>query len=103
MSYQEEFNKLTKGGTYGSGEWAKLTPFTLKYTVSAGGVYLYQYYDFLSRVMTTHVQSSGPALAVVPFTQLDPEVLAAMHRKLVELNGTPPALPAEKGLGKLSL
>lgn len=105
MSYQDEFNKLTAGNgkPHDGGEWSKLTPYTLKYTVMSGGTYLYQHYDFLSRIMTTHIQSSGPAVAVVPFAQLDPEVLAAMRQKLVDLGGTPPALPAERGLGKLNL
>jgi hypothetical protein len=50
------------------------------------------YYDFLNRVRTTTYDS---ALTTTPFSQIDREVLIAMRDKLVELDGTPPELPAE--------
>lgn len=56
-------------------------------------------YNFMTRTM---LYSGGAAdhksgVAVIPFADLDPEVLDAMHAKLVDLGGKPPALPSVDG------
>jgi hypothetical protein len=57
---------------------------------------LYNYYDFTARMLTTCNGSNS--VAIVPFSQLDPEVVTAMRDKLKALGGTPaewPPAPAE--------
>ena len=51
-------------------------------------------YDFLNRMMIT---MSSVGIKIVLFQDLDREILEAMRDKLIELGGTPPALP-ETGL-----
>lgn len=53
-------------------------------------------YDFNKRLLTSSNVNSD-TIAVTPFSQLDPEVLAAIHTKLVDMGGTPPELPAAPG------
>jgi hypothetical protein len=51
----------------------------------------YQTYDFAARqVLTRHDHS----IAVTPFAQVDPESLAALRQKLIDLGGKPPELPS---------
>ncbi len=50
------------------------------------------YYDFTNRVRMTPAEGGQNA---VPFSELDRDVLVAARDKLVELGGTPPALPPE--------
>ncbi len=65
----------------------------LYYSSRAGSVYMAV--DFLTRTMITRTGSSDGGLVVTPFSQLDREVLVALHDKLVELGGKPPALAPE--------
>ncbi len=53
-------------------------------------------YNFLTRTLLYSLGASGsePGVGMTPFAQLDPETLAFMYAKLVELGGKPPALPA---------
>lgn len=54
-------------------------------------------YHFLTRTMTMSTGHNEGGITVVPFAQLDREVLEFMHAKLVELGGHPPALPQADG------
>lgn len=56
-------------------------------------VAIVHYYDFLTRTVVTRVESKDHN-HLVHFRDADPETLAFMHAKLVELGGKPPALPA---------
>jgi hypothetical protein len=47
------------------------------------------YYDFMARMMFTE------GTAATPFSQLDRETLVEFRKKLIDLGGTPPKLPAE--------
>ncbi len=47
-------------------------------------------YDFLNRMMIT---TYGSEMKFVLFKDLDREILEAMRDKLIELGGTPPAMP----------
>ena len=89
MSFQEEFNA---SGAADSGLYS------VRFDKLDSGVSLslyqsghYSYFHFVTRTMSVH---SSHGLAVVPFSQLDREVLEFMHAKLVEMGGRPPALPA---------
>jgi hypothetical protein len=76
----------------------------LRYGMRAGTVY--HVYDFMTRVMMSRTGEGSGGVSVVPFSQLDPEVLATMHQTLVELKGNPPPLPGEPttaGPGKKEL
>lgn len=57
--------------------------------LQVGTTYFNYYYDFVQRVV---VSGSGN---IMPFSQMDREVLVMAHDKLVELGGKPPALPPE--------
>ncbi|MDI1228225.1 MAG: hypothetical protein PSY14_11125 [bacterium] len=62
-------------------------PVTLRaYT---GGIY--NYYDFAQRLRVTNGQNP----IIVPFTEIDRDVLVAARDKLVELGGQPPQLAPE--------
>ena len=65
----------------------------LSYGSNAGSTYIS--YDFLTRTMVTRNGHGDAGVVVIPFSQLDREVLAAMREKLIELKGNPPALPLE--------
>lgn len=51
--------------------------------------------DFMTRTMATRTGYGDSGVAVIPFSQLDRDMLVTMHDTLVELGGTPPALPEE--------
>ena len=57
------------------------------------GVYQYCTYHFLTRTMNVTSGNHDGGVTVVPFAQLDREVLEFMRDKLIELGGHPPALP----------
>lgn len=68
----------------------------------------YHYYDFIGRIMCSTLGGHSDSMNVTPFSQLDPEVLATMRAKLVELGGNPPELakpsaPARNFLSKQSV
>lgn len=94
MSFSEEFNSVSAGMTFSKDNDVQLR-------VTQPGVYYSAtyHYNFMTRTMLysggTTDHKSG--VAVIPFADLDPEVLDAMHAKLVELGGNPPALPSVDG------
>lgn len=76
-------------------EAKKSTPYVLdiRFGNSAGTNYLM--FDFMTRTMLARTGSSESGLTIIPFSQLDREMLVAMRDKLKELGGDPPELPAE--------
>jgi len=63
----------------------------LSYSARAGTNYLS--FDFLTRTMAARTGSSESGLTIIPFSQLDREMLAAARDKLIGLGGNPPELP----------
>lgn len=54
------------------------------------------FYDFTARVLVTRADwGNDYNVNTTPFSQLDRDTLVAARDRLVELGGTPPALPAE--------
>lgn len=51
------------------------------------------FYDFFTRTVLTRVENKDHN-HLIHFRDADPETLAFMHAKLIELGGKPPALPA---------
>lgn len=78
--------KFTKGNIY-----------TLRITSQD---YNFYNFNFLLRLLEIRVgtgsSSGGVSIVVVPFKDIDREVLEEMRNKLIELGGTPPHLPEEK-------
>lgn len=88
MSLTEEFND--------DYEAEKENDFVLSVSYSVKGYTTVLAYDFMARVMTLRTPDHGDGGAVVvPFSQLDREVLVKMRDKLLDLEGHPPELPAE--------
>lgn len=65
----------------------------LYYNSQGGSTYISM--DFMTRTMVTRSGSSDGGLVVIPFSQLDRDMLINMRDTLVELDGKPPELPAE--------
>ena len=63
-----------------------------------GGIYID--FDFLTRTMQTHASGTGANISVIPFSQLDPEVVIELREKLVELGGNPQALSSQDAVQK---
>ena len=85
MSLQEAFNDkytATKSNDY---------VLSLYYYSSAGSNYMD--FDFLTRVTRSRTGDNGSSIVIIPFSQMDPEVVTEMREKLVSLGGNPPALP----------
>ncbi len=53
---------------------------------------MYHYYDFINRTVLVRVEQKEH-INVIPFRDCEPDTLAFMHARLVELGGTPPPLP----------
>ena len=51
--------------------------------------------DFMTRTMVTRTGYGDGGVAVIPFSQLDRDMLIGMRDTLIELEGRPPELPAE--------
>ena len=58
---------------------------------SEGGT-SYMNYDFNLRMLTARTGSSEGGILLIPFSQLDTEVLEALRAKLIDLKGNPPPL-----------
>ena len=56
----------------------------------------FHYYNFVMRALVSSTSNNEGGVTITPFSQLDRESLGFMRDKLIELGGTPPALPAEK-------
>ncbi len=84
--FQDEFSAAAKGLYFNKDSAVQLS--LGDYTPSADRHYYS--YNFLTRTLAVTWKNG---VSVVPFSQLDPETLACMHAKLVELGGTPPSLP----------
>ena len=100
MSFSEDFNSVSNRFDFTKDNDVQIS-------VSQPGVYYPANYRY--NFMTRTLLYSGGAgssdikagVAVIPFSDLDPEVLEAMHAKLVKLGGKPPSLP--ENVGKRSL
>lgn len=73
---------------------------SILYATDSGTARIERVYDFLARQMVVSVQVRGgnDTTHVVAFSDIDRETLGFMREKLVELGGTPPALPAAEKL-----
>lgn len=83
---------LSKAFNSGSHEFELFDDNTLLVTHNIQSGHNY-YYDFALRMMTS-TSDYDETSRVFPFDQLDREVLEALRKKLIALDGTPPALPA---------
>ncbi len=84
MDLTAEFNK-----DYGA---RKLHDGVLQIRQPSEGGTSYMNYDFNLRMLTARTGSSEGGILLIPFSQLDVEVLEAMRAKLIELKGNPPPL-----------
>ncbi len=91
MSYSEDFSAISKKMTFSKDNDVQLL-------VKQPGIYYESSfrYNFMTRMLvySSGVYNETSGAGVAPFSQLDPEMLAAMRDKLIELGGKPPALPA---------
>lgn len=53
---------------------------------------IYHYYDFITRNLYVRFESKDHS-HIIPFRDIEPDTLAYMRDKLVELGGNPPPLP----------
>ncbi len=101
MSLADSFKKAQDKLTAENKTPAKLDPTLMGMAVTiaqyAGHVTVYQTYNFLTRMLICNTTETKGGVTVVPFAQLDREVLEFMHAELVKLGGNPPPLPAIEG------
>lgn len=90
MSFSADFNNTNGYRT------SKLNDFVLGVSYSQNGATTYYAFDFLARLLTTRTGSSDGGAHVIPFSQLDPDSLATLRERLVELGGKPPKLGDDK-------
>lgn len=89
MAFHESFNSAATDVTFRKDSAAQLS----FYQSSHAGT-LYYTYNFLTRTMSCTTGHSHGGVTIIPFSQLDRETLQAMHKRLGELGGCPPDLPA---------
>lgn len=92
MSFSEEFNSVSDQIAF-----TKESPVSLGQHIRARYCDLMLVYDFAHRLLITATSGKSDHAQVTPFSQLDPEVLEALHAKLVDLGGNPPTLPSVDG------
>lgn len=85
--YGGEFNAAVKKQ---NSAFAKMSNGTCLRYRPAGDAFNH-FYDFVSRTLVVRAYSGE--IAVLPFRDVDAELLAAMHAQLVRMGGNPPPLP----------
>ena len=97
MSFVSEFNTAAEKA---SEDCSVINAVSILYATDTGTARVERIYDFLARQMVVSVQVRGgnDTTHVVPFADIDRETLGFMREKLVQLGGTPPALPAAEKL-----
>ncbi len=99
MSLSEDFEHAQKSAGENSHPFYTGNAGTsLSFLQSGRGANHYCTFHFLTRTMTVTTGHGEGGVTVVPFSQLDREVLEFMHAKLVEMGGHPPVLPKDDSL-----
>ncbi len=95
MSLAKEFNASgAQGSDYGLIDFKSVNNGVTLYLRQSGGG---AFFHFHTRTMHVSSGSAEGGMTVIPFSQLDPEVLELMRDKLIELGGKPPSLPTVFG------
>lgn len=75
-------------------QFTKADNASIRYQFDTSSTDIYHIYNFITRTLCVRLYNKEN-FHVIPFREVDPDVLHFMREKLIDLGGTPPPLPAQ--------